>query len=99
GDNQTWWIAEGFTFLGNLTGVFLDQQHPQMASLLLNRVPAALKELLPGKTVCLQAPAPEAYGLTLSYGTKDVCFQTGIWMSKSQWIAFLSNKKFKRAPV
>lgn len=98
-ENQTWWIANGFTFLGHLTGVFLDQRHPQMASLLLNRLPAPLKEILPGKTVCQQAPAKDAYGLTLSYGTDDVCFQTGIWMSKSQWRTFLSNKKFNRAPV
>jgi type III secretion system YscQ/HrcQ family protein len=98
GDNQTLWLADGFLFLGNITGVFLDQRHPQLANLLLNRLPDALKELLPCKALCPQTPPKDAYGLTLRYGTHDLCFQTGIWMSKAQWLSWLSDKRFQRTP-
>jgi flagellar motor switch/type III secretory pathway protein FliN len=88
------WIDNGFTFLGNLTGIFLDERQREILNLLAGKIPAPLKTLFDAKVISLSTPPAEAYGLLIRYGTHDVCYQTTLWMHTQDWINFLSNNCF-----
>lgn len=88
------WIENGFTFLGNLTGIFLDAQHSELLNLLAGKIPAPLKALFDIQVISLSAPTDDVHGLLIRYGTHDVCFQTTLWMRPQDWIRFLSDNRF-----
>lgn len=94
GDSIQCWIEDGFNFLGNLTGIFLSESQHFMMSMLLPKIPQALKDIFQYKTVSFSPIPEDAYGLSVQYGTGDVQQSAVIWMKKVQWISVLSNQKF-----
>jgi type III secretion protein Q len=65
-----------------------------MMSMLLPKIPQALKDIFQYKTVSFSPIPEDAYGLSVQYGTGDVQQSAVIWMKKVQWISVLSNQKF-----
>ena len=98
GDNTKLWIEDGFTFLGNMTGIFLDASQSFMVSMLLPKLPQAFKDLFECKTVSFSTVPTDAYGLSIQYGTADLQQSAVIWMTKPQWTNLLSNQKFIARP-
>jgi hypothetical protein len=89
------WVEDGFTFLGNLTGIFLDERHSGILNLLAGKIPAPLKALTDTRIISLSIPPANAYGIVIRYGTHDVCFQATFWMQQQDWINFLSDNRFQ----